>query len=826
MAAPTTRLERALQLYLDATATQQEPAAVLAANPELRDLLEPLFAPDAGPAAGPERLGEFELLREVGRGGMGVVYEARQSSLGRRVALKILAPEFAVDPQRVARFRREAATLAQAAHPHVVTVLDAGVTEGRPWLAMEFIAGETLAARLLRLAADGGHAGASRRELLKVVLAIAEALQHLHGLGLVHRDVKPANVLLAADGRVLLADFGLARAGDAAPLTRTGMLAGTPHYLAPEYVRRGAGGPAVDAWALAVVLYEVATLARPFDGATDDGVLQAVLHGEPADPRRLAPDLPRDLAAILGQALQKEPERRYASLAALAADLRAFLELRPVAARPPTTVQRLRRWVRTEPWRATAALVLVLCAALGGHLLVRWPAILAGQRSLHEAAYEAALAEGFLRRGQGQQQLAEAAAERALALRPTAGEAAVVHALVTLRFLGPEAAMADLERLLPSLVDDLPAAQRLRALILGRLGQNDARDAVLAKLGAPQSQIDLLLAAGLHVERRTPADLEAARGLVSLATRIGPPRLLVHGQWSTLTTPGERGECAEALLRLWPHVPFALHSAASQLQWTDPARAFALQQEAVERGLVDPFAKHNLAVYAAKASRVADAIAHAEAAMADPALPEAQRPALLQIFADHASDRLEQAHHTWTRLHPGSVLAERELARGLAHAGAADRAVARIAPLAAAHPDDLELQFVHAWTLQQAGDPAGSFAATERMLALAPGDRRAHGLRLLALEARGDESGRLAELVRYTTAAPDDGDAYRELAERLLHEGHPGDRAAALRAAATADRLADGTDAAALEVLIAAHLALGEATAAELVRERLAALRR
>jgi hypothetical protein len=808
MAAPTTRLERALQLYLDATATQQEPAAVLAANPELRDLLEPLFAPDEVPAAGPERLGDFELLREVGRGGMGVVYEARQSSLGRRVALKILAPEFAVDPARVARFRREAATLAQATHPHVVTVLDAGVTEGRPWLAMEFIAGATLAARLQRLAADGGHAGASRRELLAVVLAIAEALQHLHGLGLVHRDVKPANVLLAADGRVLLADFGLARAGDAAPLTRTGMLAGTPHYLAPEYVRLGASGPAVDAWALAVVLYEVATLARPFDGATDDGVLQAVLHGEPADPRRLAPDLPRDLAAILGQALQKEPERRYASLAALAADLRAFLELRPVAARPPTTVQRLRRWVRTEPWRATAALVLVLCAALGGHLLVRWPTLLAGQRSLHEAAYEAAIAEGFLRRGQGQQQLAEAAAERALALRPMAGEAAVVHALVALRFLGPEAAMADLDRLQPTIVDDQPAAQRLRALILGRLGQNEARDSLLAKLGTPQSQIDLLLAAGLHVERRTPADLDAARSLVSLAT------------------PSERGECAEALLRLWPHVPFALHSAASHLQWTEPARALALQQEAVEKGLVDSFARFNLAVYADKAGHAAEAAAYAEAAMADPDLPEAQRRGLLQILVDHAPGRIEAAHATWIRLYPGSVVAERELARALALAGAAERGVARVAPFAAAHPDDLELQFVHAWTLQQAGDPAGSFAATERMLALAPADRRAHGLRLLALEARGDAPGRLAELMRYTAAAPDDGDACRELAERLLHEGHPGDRAAALRAAATADRLADGTDAAALEVLIAAHLALGETTAAELVRERLAALRR
>ncbi|MBK9387451.1 MAG: protein kinase [Planctomycetes bacterium] len=821
------RLERAMELYLQCQDGELDPEQVLAGHDDLRDLLEMLLRPEpaAEEADSPRAIGDFELLRELGRGGMGVVHEARQRTLGRRVALKVLAADVSADPTRIARFRREASILARLEHPHIVRVFDAGENDGQHWLAMELVDGETFAQRLERQRRAGGHREGSLRQAVEIVAAVATALQHVHEQGLLHRDVKPSNVLLGADGRVLLSDFGLARGETAPELTRTGLLAGTPDYLAPEVLSSGTMTAASDIWSLGVMLYEAITLVRPFAGATDAAIWRQVAQQDPVDPRRRQPGLSKDLAAITLKALEKKPAERYATMAAFAADLRAFLDLRPTAARPLGPLRKLRRWLRREPLRASLAAAVLLLASLAAFLLVRLPLLRAGERAARAEVYEAAIAEGFVRRGDGQRELATRAAQRALALRPDAGEAMVVSALVKLRFENPTAALQELDRLTAAPHDDDDACQRLRALILGRLQRTAERDALLAQLGEPATQMGLLLAAGLLVEQQTPANIEAARRLISLATRLAPPRLLVHGQWATLAGPAERDECVAALQRLWPRHPFALHLAAKHVQWSDPSRAFELQREALRLGLQDPFGHYNLAAYADKSGHVPEAIAAAEVAMADPLLPEAQRPGVLQIFTDHAPEKVESALRTWQRLHPESALAERERGRALSLAGDHAQAIAVLRALHERAPGEAEVCFLLAWALQNGREWAASNDAVERLLELAPADRRAHQLRLRALDAlAGEPAAVIAELRRRASAAPDDAEAWRELAERLLDAEQPEDRAEALRAAQRADACRDGQDRDALALLVRAHLALGESASAAEAEARLLAL--
>lgn len=811
-----------MAVFLQCQDEGADPEQVLAAHGDLHDLLEPLLRPEPDPGPGPGVLGDFELVREVGRGGMGVVHEARQRSLGRRVALKVLTADLSSDPTRLARFRREAVTLARLEHRHVVRVLDAGETDGRHWLAMEFVDGEALDQRLQRLRQGGGHRDGSRRQAVETVLAVADALQHVHELGILHRDVKPSNILLGNDGRVLLSDFGLARDERAPTLTQQGLLAGTPHYLAPECLTAGGMTAAGDIWSLGATLYEAITLVRPFDGPTPEAVLHRVVHHEPPDPRRLQPGLHRDLAAIVGKALEKDPRRRYATMAAFAADLRAFLDLRPTVARPPTRTQRLQRWIRREPVRALLAAALLVVAALGAFVVARLPAIRAGERAARAAAYEDAIAEGFVRRGDGQQALATAAAARARSLRPTAGEAMVVEALVALRFRDAGAALQELDRLAALPHDDDDDCQRLRALVLGRLQRTAERDGLLARLGPPRTQMGLLLAAGLLVERRTPEGLDEARRLISLATRIAPPRLLVHAQWATLAAPEDRVECADALLRLWPEHPFALHHAASLLQWTDPARALALQRQAVALGLQDQWAAYNLAMYAHMAGDATAAVDAARRAMDDPGASDERRAALVQVLTDHAPGEVEAAIAAWRRHFPASVHARRELAK---FAGRDDpvRAIDALQALLRDHPGDRESAKHLALACERAARWQDMVVVARGLLERDAGDRDAHNLLMNALDELPDSAaGRLAELRRYVALGTDDPRALRDLAETLL-AGPPEGRGEALQAAMRAVEIAGGDDGKAVAVLVRAHEALGETAAAAAVRARFGA---
>jgi tetratricopeptide (TPR) repeat protein len=307
--------------------------------------------PAQGTAQAPERIGAYRVLDEVGRGGVAVVYRARQDNPERIVALKVLLAGSHSSAERRARFRTEADTIARLRHPNIVQVYEAGQHDGLPFLALEFCDGGSLALQLAGMPQPPASA-AQRMELL------ARAVHHAHQAGVVHRDLKPANVLLTADGQLKVGDFGLAKA-ERPEITATGTVIGTPSYMAPEQADgRREVGPAADVYALGAMLYELLTGRPPFQGATALETLEQVRGQEPVPPRQLQPRVPRDLETVCLKCLEKEPGRRYGSAEFLADDLRRFQEGRPVQARPVSAAGRTWRWARRNPGWACAVSVL------------------------------------------------------------------------------------------------------------------------------------------------------------------------------------------------------------------------------------------------------------------------------------------------------------------------------------------------------------------------------------------------------------------------------------------------------------------------------------
>lgn len=336
-------------------------------------------ATQAAPRDLPRRFGDFRILGEIGRGAMGAVFAAEQVSRGRRVALKVMHQHVADEPMARSRFRREAHTAATLEHKGIVRVLDFGETDGRAWLAMAFVDGRSLQ-RLIAAAKDPrdvDHARAQQilgdpRRVAQAVAGVAEALAFAHEHGVVHRDVKPANLMVDGDGTFLVLDFGLATAldRDAPTLTRTGDFFGTPLYMAPEQAKGAANGtPASDVHSLGAVLYECIAGVPPFAPGPLAAVLDAILRLDAVDPRHHRRSVPDGLARIALQCLEKDPRDRYPSAAALAADLHRFAAGETVLARGSGFARSLRRW-RRRPGPLLAAVVLV--AVLGGALALAW----------------------------------------------------------------------------------------------------------------------------------------------------------------------------------------------------------------------------------------------------------------------------------------------------------------------------------------------------------------------------------------------------------------------------------------------------------------------
>lgn len=350
-------------------------------------------------AAGRE-LGDFRILREIGRGGMGTVYLAEQCSLRRTVALKVLNPGVSLNPNVVKRFQREAEAAGRLHHPYIVQVFAVGEEDGTHFFAMEYVEGESLdqIARRLRKGKkidglemdeesatgedeDGGLSNEEEREgdsadstasetqeyilgAARLMAEIADALDYAHRHGIIHRDVKPHNILVDRTGRPFLVDFGLAQAEGAMGITKTGEVFGTPTYMSPEQV---AGSLAkidhrTDIYSLGCSFYELITLHRPFEGKTPQETVRRILTVEPKDPRKLNRAVPKDLATIVTKCIEKDPDKRYTTCATLQSDLKRFLAGEPIQARPIGALEKGARFVARRPWQSIAVGIIALLA--------------------------------------------------------------------------------------------------------------------------------------------------------------------------------------------------------------------------------------------------------------------------------------------------------------------------------------------------------------------------------------------------------------------------------------------------------------------------------
>jgi serine/threonine protein kinase len=375
------------------------------------------------PALPPEsRLGDYHILREIGRGGMGVVYDARQVSLGRRVALKVLPYSAAADPKQRQRFHIEAQAAAQLHHPHIVPIFGVGCDAGMHYYAMQFVDGNSLSSIIRDLRSGDGaipawpdpsvlaaqvhkdedstspggtenvdlewdlrkahtasassdslgskarRDGAFCRKVARLGTDAADALEHAHSLGVLHRDIKPANLLIDREGSVWITDFGLARFSGDSSLTGTGDVVGTLRYMSPEQAlaRRGVVDQRTDVYALGATLYELLTLRPAFGGRDHQELLQQIALDEPVPPRRLNPVVPRDLETIVLKAMAKDPSGRYATALELSEDLKRFLNDDPIMGRRPGSLERTVRWARRR-WElvATSAAIVMISLIIG-----------------------------------------------------------------------------------------------------------------------------------------------------------------------------------------------------------------------------------------------------------------------------------------------------------------------------------------------------------------------------------------------------------------------------------------------------------------------------
>lgn len=485
----------------------------------------------------------YTIERELGRGGMGVVYLARQNHLNRQVALKmILAGEHA-SPRDRARFLAEAEAIAKIHHPGVVQVYDFGVHDGHAYFALEYMVGGTLHDRLRGMPLPARDAAA-------VVAEIADGVQAAHDQGIVHRDLKPANVLLSraaemqipGEGRPSntptpstsiwgpkIADFGLAKAIEAdSGLTSAGAVLGTPSYMAPEQASgRGEVGPATDVYALGAILYQCLTGRPPFQGVSVQDTLWLVLTQDPVPPRSLQPGLPRDLDTICLKALGREPARRYASAAEMAADLRRFLAGEAILARPTGWGEKSWRWARRNPVVAGLAgslltVIIASLAILAGLLArseqLRQRAELNEQKAQQMqgiAEQHAQTANQQRERMESSFRLARAALDRALALKDDPAFAKGPLERVRLELVTAEKEF--FEKFL-DVLGDQPGFQMERAEALTNLGFFQSKFAAKTDLAASAQLLTRAVAIWRELLARDPANVKYRRGL---ATALG-----------------------------------------------------------------------------------------------------------------------------------------------------------------------------------------------------------------------------------------------------------------------------------------------------------------
>jgi tetratricopeptide (TPR) repeat protein len=723
----------------------------------------------------PRRIGDYLLVREIGRGGMGVVYEAEQVSMRRLVALKVLYPSVTLHAKAVGRFRREAQAAGRLHHTNIVPVYGMGEEAGSWFYAMERIHGRTLADVVGDLRRIGGRretpaagtpptpftsGGAGRTYFERVAhafAALAEGLEHAHAAGVLHRDLKPSNVLIDRDGTLKITDFGLARLeGEVGSLTVTGELLGTPAYMSPEQVlSKPSIDGRTDVYSLGATLYELLTLHPPVEGATSADVFAAILAKDPVPPRRFSARIPKDLETIVLKTLEKDPPKRYRSAGDLARDLRLFVEGAAIRARRTGLLVRAARRVRRH--KARTALVAVTLALVAS---VTWLAV-DRRRDAERRRSEAY--ESLLR---------EADEAEWLGLVPSRPDA-------SLGSRDPDARRARLERVERAIAldPDRPEAHIQRA-VLSRDLAVDVRLGELDRVARWMGPRWHHFARG-HVLRLSGRPSDATREEDVAWTHPPTERLgellSEAGAW---TVRGDRPRAIgtiDRLLRI-PGLPGSTRSRALY------ARAEARRLEGDLAGAVEDLAaardpggrfQPDLAVRIASLWR----------RLGRPDLAEASIEGILK-----------EGGPVETRSDWESVCRSLSDCRELAWlAKATSRGIAL-------HPGDATLWYFRSFALRSS-DRRAALDAAEQALRLDPGLAAAWLAKAAVLQSQGDLDAARAAVERHLTLRPHDASGVTLLGSLLISLGRTDDGLAHLRRAAVLDPHSHGTHCTAAQIL-------------------------
>ncbi len=512
----------------------------------------------------PVIIDHYRVVRELGRGGMGVVYEARDEQLGRSVALKVMSHSGAADSEATERFHREAATASRLDDPGICKVYGSGHSRGLPYIAMQLVEGETVLQR--NKSTPPPSTREDIQEVARILEETARALHTAHVDGVIHRDIKPGNIMVTPEGRSVILDFGLARADDAdlPTLTQEGDLFGTPAYMAPERLKEHAPVDSrSDIYALGVVLYEMLTHRRPFVAATREALFGMILNRDPAAAHTVNDVVPKDLAVIAQVAMEKSPDRRYSTAAALAEDLARFRRREPITARPPSLLGRMQRWAGRHPTAALlSSLVLLLALAasvLGGMVLAELPRKQQAEEVRRLEKLETRLERAYLaynerRYGDAERLFGELVTEPSVQTEANLGLALV------LRKERRMTELLDLLSSLPAAIRDTTPFQLLQIDALRKTGKKEEATRILENAKPARTALGHFLIGITLLHAQREGALERARKALDRAALLAPrARALYHQQRAfAALMAGDREmilQCEVELRSLWPDSP-------------------------------------------------------------------------------------------------------------------------------------------------------------------------------------------------------------------------------------------------------------------------------
>lgn len=775
------------------------PGAAEAVAAEYFELKRRLAEPDD---LRPAHLERYEIRRQLGHGGQGTVWLAYDRTLGREVALKLLEGAGRPAQDAIQRFRREAEAASRLDHPGICTVLDAGIENGVPFIAMQLVKGVPLSTWISELGNERGArttlaentSGARRRasreietsvrESVTIIEKAARALHRAHEAGIVHRDVKPGNIMLDDTGQPILLDFGLARLEEASVvLTRTGEFFGSPAYMSPEQFSGAMQSldRKTDVYSLGVTLYECLTRRLPFQAPTAAALRLLVLDREPPSPRHLNPAVSRDLSVVTLTAMEKEPARRYQTAEQLAEELRRVLEHRPILARPVSTFGRARRWAKRHPARAALLVVLLVAVpaltAMGGYIVAVQDDVDQQQRMDRLARADRLAEEGFYQLERGDLRLAENALRDSLT--ENEGATTVLGGLILC--LCRQERRHEAHLLLDAHRSRFAEAGSLMAVVAAMdLANSQPTDAP----EVPRTQGHFL--AGLFHN-------EQARASVAPAERKKSYRRARHHFWQAILyapraqrahyyslasavqrtrEPQLAREVARAIGALWPTDPRADTHIALATECFDLPRAIEIHTRLIERSPEEPTLRTQRAEALLRLGRTQEALADAEAALRlDDDEP---RYRFFVGYVLRIIGRLEEAlaHlEKMTALSPNSFMGHMKTGEVLFHLRRFDEAAAAYGRAHDAAPGFGHSLCDWAEALRAAGRPEDALRVLKKGLEREPTSERAHELTCVVLDGLDRMEEIRAFAAEFARRFPDNAPARWHHANGLIVAG-------------------------------------------------------